>query len=131
MGLKPLVVYLGKRLGWISLGWLIIYFATQPMAEPGVLMLFGLLVGAVAGLVIGWWLAEEAVERAGFSGMALWVILVVAAWLPPCGIELVMYGLTRLFTGTGWPLGFGRWMVLTATMVVSLAAAVWRAAADD
>ncbi len=130
MGLRELLLYLGKKLGWISLGWIGIYFLTQPMAREGIVMLFSPLVGAVAGLVIGWWLAEEAVERAGFSGMVLWVILVLAAWLPPLGLEFLMYGLTWFFTGAPWPLGFGRWMVITTTCIVSMAATVWRASAD-
>jgi hypothetical protein len=87
--------------------------------------LFSLPIGVTAGVVIGWWLAEDAVERAGFTGFTLWTILIVACWTPVAAAEFTLGHIT------GWSMGFGRWMLVAAALVMSMAATVWRASADD
>lgn len=118
---------LKRKLSWIALGWAIVYFSTQWMNE-GIPTLFAPFVGALAGMIIGWVVGENAVEEAGFSGLALWVILVVACWLTLAFDEWVLGFI--MSHAAGWQMSFGRWMLLMAAMVLSLAAAVWRASAD-
>ncbi len=118
--LKNILLHLGRKDLWIALAWIILYFCTQWVAQ-GVTMLWSLPIGVAAGIVIGWWLAEEAVDTAGFSGLFLWVLLILAAWLPPALVE----GILGLITG--WSMGFGRWMLFSSTLIMGMAATVWRA----
>jgi len=121
--LRPLAMHLGRKIFWITLVWVILYFSTQWVAEGGA-SLFSLPIGVAAGFVIGWWLAEEAVDAAGFSGLVLWIILVLAAWMPLIVVEWLLGAVT------GWSMGFGRWMLLSVALIMSMASAVWRASAD-
>jgi hypothetical protein len=123
--LKPLGLALTRRGGVMAGVWVIVYLATGWMNQ-GVGSLFAPLVGALVGLVFGWVLAQDAVETAGFSGMVLWVTLVATAWLAIWIPELLM----GLITGHGIG-GFGRWMLIMTAMILSMAAAVWRASVDD
>ena len=50
-------------------------------------MLFAPMVGAVAGLVAGWYMATDAVEDSSLSGMILWAILVAASVIPMWVVE--------------------------------------------
>lgn len=123
--LKAFLLALARRAGILAIGWVVLYFGTQWM-NTGIPALFAMVVGAVAGLVIGWYLAENAVEEAGFSGFALWIMLVAAAWATIWLPEALMGAIT------GWGIGgFGRWMLVSIAMLMSMAAAVWRASADD
>lgn len=122
--LTRFLIHVAKKDLWVALAWALLYFCTQWVTE-GPTSLFSLPIGVAAGIVIGWWLAEDAVETAGFSGLLLWTILVIAAWLPIAVVE----GLLGVVTG--WSMGFGRWMLFTAALIMSLVAAVWRASADD
>lgn len=123
-GLKEYGAFLGKKMAACAAFWLVAYLITWFLGE-GAGSLFAPMVGGAVGLTIGWWLAEDAVERAGFSGFVLWAILVLAAWASIWTVEGVMYLIT------GWELHFGRWMAILAGMIISMAAAVWRASADD
>ncbi len=122
---------LARKMGFIALGWILVYFISQPMRkvpEDGgvnILTLFGLLVGAVAGLIAGWYIANDAVEDSSLCGIVLWVTLVVAAVIP----MWIMEGLLGLITG--WSMNFGGFMLLTAANLMALAAAVWYASAQE
>jgi uncharacterized membrane protein YfcA len=122
--LRDFAVYLLKKMGYMALFWVVIYFYWRRGAvdfKMGIIM----MLGGLAGLVIGWFMAEDAVERSSFTGMTLWVTLVIASWIPIWLVEVVL----KLITG--WPLTFGRWMCITAALLLALASAVWRASADD
>lgn len=122
--LRDFALSLLKKMGYMALMWVVVFFVSQWLAE-GIGTLFAMMLGAIAGLIIGWFMAEDAVERAGFTGMPLWVGLIVASWAPIWVTE----GLLKWITG--WDMTFGRWMLITAAMLMSLAASVWRASADD
>jgi hypothetical protein len=122
--LKAFGLHLLKKMGCMALLWVAVYFISQLMAE-GAATLFGMALGSVAGLVIGWVMAEDAVARASFTGLPLWVLLVAASWIPIWVVELLL----KLITG--WDMTFGRWMMITAALLLSMASAVWRASADD
>jgi hypothetical protein len=122
--LKGYLRHLAKKVLCVLLAWVGIYFCTQWVAE-GPPSLFSLPIGVTAGVLIGWWLAEDAVEHAGFTGLTLWTLLIVACWLPIAVAELTLGQIT------GWTMGFGRWMLVAAVLVMSMAATVWRASADD
>ena len=118
------------KLAIITGGWVGIYFLTQLMREGSEnsfnpMVLFNPLVGALAGLAIGWSLAEDAVERSGLTGVVLWVVLTVAGCIPIFVVEAVLGAIT------GRDIGFGRWMCITAAIIMAMASAVWRASADD
>lgn len=122
--LRNFGLYLLKKMGYMALLWVAVYFLSQWMAE-GVGALFAMMLGAIAGLIIGWVMAEDAVERASFTGIPLWVTLIFASWITIGATENIL----KFFTG--WELTFGRWMLITAAMLMALAASVWRASADD
>lgn len=122
--LRDFGIHLLKKIGYMCLLWTGVYFLSQLMAE-GVGTLFAMTLGSIAGLVIGWTMAEDAVEKASFTGIPLWTILVLSSWAP---IALTEWFL-KLFTH--WDLTFGRWMLITAAMLMGLASSVWRASADD
>lgn len=112
------------KMAGIALAWVGIYFLTQLMRGE-LLTLFNPLVGALAGLVFGWKLAENSVETSGLTGMTLWVVLTMAGAVPVFVVE----GVLNLITG--YEVGFGRWMCITAALIMTMAAAVWRASIDD
>lgn len=112
------------KMAIIALCWVGLYFFTQLLYE-GAVALFNLLVGCLAGLTIGWSLAEDAVEDSGLHGVTLWVVLTVAGTLCIFGVEGIMKLITQ------WDIGFGRWMCMTSAIVMTMAAVVWRASADD
>jgi hypothetical protein len=122
---------LARKMGFVALGWIIVYFISQPMRwvpEDGgvnILTLFGLLVGAVAGLIAGWYLATDSVEDSSLSGIVLWVILVIASVLPMWIVEGLLHLITR------WSMNFGGFMVLTAATLMALASAVWYASSQE
>ena len=117
-------IILARKMGLVALGWVIIYFVSQPMRwvpQEGIniLPLFGLLVGGFAGLVAGWYLAIDSVEESGLSGVVLWVVLVAGSVIPMWAVE----GLLRLITH--WSMEFGGFMILLAASLMALASAVW------
>lgn len=122
--LKDYAIYLLKKIGCLALMWVAVFFISQWLAE-GIGALFGMSLGAVAGLIIGWVLAEDAVERSSMTGLPLWTTLVICSWLTIGITEMVM----KFFTG--WEMTFGRWMLITAAMLLAMASTVWRASADD
>jgi hypothetical protein len=128
-GLKQYGLIVARKMGFIALGWVLVYFISQPFRHEGqlvnILMLFSPLVGAAAGLVAGWYMATDSAEDAGFTGLPLWVILVVASILPMFGVEGVMHLIFR-----SWVFGFGGWMVLSAAILMALASAVWNASSQ-
>lgn len=119
---------LKRKLSWIALGWAVVYLCTQWM-NTGIPTLFAPMVGGLGGTIIGWVVGENAVEEAGFSGLALWVILVLSCWLTIWGVEWSLGAI--MFPLAGWKMEFGRFMLVLSAMLFSLAAAVWRASADD
>jgi len=122
--LRDFGIHLLKKMGYMCLMWVVVYFVSQPLAE-GIGTLFAMTVGSIAGLVIGWFLAEDAVERSSFTGIPLWTILVLASWFPIWLTETIL----KFFTH--WDMTFGRWMLITAALLLSMAASIWRASADD
>jgi hypothetical protein len=129
--LQRYAIILLRKMGYIAIGWVAVYFLFQKMREVpqdggvNILTLFSLLVGAVAGLVSGWTMATDAVEDSGMSGMVLWVILVVASVVPMWAME----GILKAFTH--WPMNMGGFMMLMAANLMALAAAVWHASAQE
>jgi hypothetical protein len=126
--LKQFALILLRKMAFVALAWLVIYFLSQPMRrEQGlnVLPLFGMPLGALAGLVAGWYLATNAVEDSDLQGLPLWCLLVTGSVLPVWLVE----GVLKLFTH--WPVNFGGWMMLTAATVMALASAVWIANAQE
>ena len=117
-----------KKSAWkmlfVTVGWVALFFATQLIKE-GPLMLLNLIVGSIAGLVIGWSMAEDAVQDSGLVGLSLWTLLVALGGLPILVVETVMHWITR------WEMGFGRWMCISAALIMMLASTVWRASADE
>lgn len=124
-GLRQYGLILLKKMGFIALGWTILYFCSHPFRVSGVLMLFAPLIGALAGLVIGWQLADGAVEDSGFTGLPLWAILILAG----CSTIWIVEGILYLFTR--WNIEFGGWMLIMAAMVLTLASTVWRSSVDQ
>jgi hypothetical protein len=128
--LQQYALILARKMGYVALGWVVVYFVSQPMRwvpEDGVniLTLFGLLVGSVAGLVAGWYLAIDSVEDSSLSGMVLWTVLVACSVIPMWLVEGVLRVITR------WPLNFGGFMILTAANLMALATAVWYASSQE
>ena len=122
---------LARKIAIVALGWLAVYFLTQPMrAEPAngdinILSLFGMVVGCFAGLLAGWYLANDAVEDSNLDGLALWVLLVLCAVAPMWLVEALMHMITR------WPLNFAGFLILTAATLMALASAVWYASTQE
>ena len=130
-GLEELLrftIFLGKKDLWIAGAWVIIFFISQ-LAASGVPMLFDPFIGAVSGGVIGWYIAEDAVAEAGFSGIVLTILLVLACWIPVWWTDWLLTHIMHALVG--WPMTFGRWMLLTFTTIFSLIASVWRSIADE
>ena len=126
--LKRFALIVLRRMSFVALAWLAIYFFSQPMRSDrglNVLPFFGLPLGAFTGMVAGWYLATNSVEDSSLQGMTLWVILVAATVLPLWLIEGLMKFLTH------WPMNFGGYMMLTAATVMALASAVWIASAQE
>ena len=122
MGLRDLGRVVGRRMAWSALAWVVLYLSTQWMGE-GVASLFALLVGSLAGVVIGWVMGEAAADTT-LTGFLVWALVVLAAWVS----IWVPEGLLRVMTG--WPLTYGRWMMLTGATCFAVAAAVLRASVD-
>ncbi len=121
-------LYVGRKSLWIAGGWIIVYLIARIFAS-GPLMLVEPVLGAVFGGAAGWEMGNDAVHECGFTGLTLWVFLVVGCWAPIWLVTWIEQAiLNKLF---GWPLTFGNWMLLTMATLLSLAAAVWRALADD
>jgi len=120
-----------RKAGLVAVGWLLVYFLTQPMraepadGSPNILTLFGPVIGGIGGLVAGWYLATNAVEDSSMQGMTLWAILVLASAVPMWLVEGIMHTITR------WPMNFGGFMVVTAGTLMALAAAVWHASSQE
>ena len=126
--LRRLLIFLGKKDLWIAGAWVIIFFITQ-LTASGVPMMFAPFIGAVAGGVIGWYVADDAVAEAGFGGIVLTILLVLACWIPVWFTDWLLNQIMHALLG--WPMTFGRWMVLTFTTIFSLIASVWRSVADE
>ena len=126
--LRRTLIYVGRKSLWIAAGWIVVYLIARIFAS-GPLMLIEPVLGAIFGGAAGWEMGDNAVQECGFTGLFLWVLLVVGCWTP---IWLVTWieqaSVARLF---GWHLTFGDWMLLTMATLLSLMAAVWRALADD
>jgi len=119
---------LARKMGYIAVAWIAVYFISQPCRKEdglNVLMLFAPLIGAIAGVVAGWYIATNAVEDSSLHGIVLWVILVLACVLP----MWICDALLRLITG--WQLHFGGFMVLTTASLLGLASSVWIAATQE
>ncbi len=120
-----------RKMGFIALGWVVVYFVSQPMRyvpkDGGVNFstLVGLVLGGFAGLVAGWYLATDAVEDSNMHGVMLWVILVLASVIPMVVVE----GILRLILR--WPMEFGGYMVFASAVLMALAAAVWHASSQE
>jgi hypothetical protein len=128
-GLKEYSRVLGRKMAFIAIAWVILYFLSQPFrkeADLNILMLFAPMVGAFAGLVAGWYMATDAVEDAGMSGLPLRIILVIASVLPMWIVE----GIMHLIFPT-WNFGFGGWMELMAATIMAMATAVWHESSQE
>jgi hypothetical protein len=129
--LKSYALVLARKMGLVAVGWVGVYFLSQKFRTPGqdginILMLFAPLIGAIAGLVAGWYVATDAVEDSQMSGLGLWVILVAASVIPMWVVEWVMH----LIFPT-WPMEFGGFMVVASANLLALASAVWHASAQE
>jgi len=123
-GLKQYSLIVGRKMLFIAIAWVIVYWISQPFRHEGTfinpLMVFAPMIGALAGLVAGWYMATDAVEDAGMSGLPLRMILVLASVLPMWVIE----GIWHLILP--WrSFGFGGWMLLMAATILAMASAVW------
>jgi hypothetical protein len=128
--LKRYALILGKKMGLVAVGWIPVFYLSRPFRganedQLNVLMLFAPMIGAVAGLVAGWYMAQDAVEDSSMHGLSLWAILVVAAVLPMWVMDALLSGVM------GWPWTFGGFMMLTAATLLGLASAVWMASAQE
>ena len=128
--LKNYALTFARKVGLVAAGWLPLYFISHPFrgstdGELNVLMLFAPMIGALAGLVAGWHLAQDAVEDSSMHGLTLWTILVVGATAPMWIMDAILNKVT------GWPWTFGGFMMLTAATLLALAAAVWVASAQE
>ncbi len=128
--LKQYGKILARKMALVAVGWLVVYLVTQPMrlvpdSGVNVITLFGPVVGCLAGLLAGWYLATDAVEDSALSGVVLWIILVMGAVVPMWGVEGLMGRITH------WPMNFGGFMILTAGNLMALASAVWYASAQE
>lgn len=122
---------LGRKMLFVALGWAVVYFVTQPMRTVptdggvNVLTLFGPVIGGLAGLVAGWYVATDSVEDSSMHGLVLWVILVAGAVVPMWVTEAVFWLILH------WPMNFGGWMIIMAGILMALAAAVWHASSQE
>lgn len=128
VGLRSIGLFLLKKSAFVAGAWIILYYCTQWLVV-GPAMLLAFIVGAAAGLCVGWYIAQDAVDAAGFSGLLLWLMLVAASWLPIALVEFLLGEL--MYHAAGWKLNFGRWMMIAAALLLSMVSAVWRASADD
>jgi hypothetical protein len=124
-GLKDYSKVLSRKMGFVALGWVLVYFISHPFRTEGgvvnVLLLFSPMIGCIAGLVAGWYMATDAVEDSGgLTGFPLWIILIVASCLPMWAVEGIMHLLLP-----AWTFGFGGWMLVSAANLMALASAVW------
>jgi hypothetical protein len=116
----------GRKVAFIAIAWIAIYFISQPFRQPlSAMMLFAPMIGSIAGLVAGWYMAENSVEDSSLSGLPLFVLLVVGAVLPMWGMEGILH---MIF---GKALNFGGFMLLTAASLLALAASVWHASSQE
>jgi hypothetical protein len=125
--LKRFALILVRKMGYIALGWLAVYFISQPFRDEKSLFLslFAPIPGAIAGLVAGWYVATDSVEESSMQGLILWVLLVITSVFPMWAVEGAMHLITR------WPMNFGGFMLLTASSLMALAAAVWHASSQE
>jgi hypothetical protein len=128
-GLKTYGKVLARKMLFIAIAWIAVYWISQPFRSAGdlnVLMLFAPVIGAFAGLVAGWYMATDAVEDSSLNGLFLWIILVLGAVLPMWIIEAIFHWIlpNRTF-------GFGGWMLLMSATILALAAAVWHASSQE
>src|SRR5215831_17862707 len=95
--LKRFALVLLRKMGYIALAWVAVYFISQPFRNENsmFLSLFAPIPGAIAGLVAGWYVATDSVEESSMQGLFLWVLLVIAAVLPMLVVEGVLHLITR------------------------------------
>jgi hypothetical protein len=127
--LKEYGLVVARKMLFIAIAWIIVYWISQPFRTEGdlnVLMLFAPMIGAFGGLVAGWYMATDSVEEAGMSGLLLRVILVIGAVTPMWVIE----GLWHLILPHR-SFGFGGWMLLMAATIMAMAAAVWHESSQE
>lgn len=126
--LRRTLIYVGRKSLWIAAGWVIVYLIARIFAS-GPLMLIEPVLGAIFGGAAGWEMGDDAVSECGFTGLFLWIFLVLGCWVPIWLVTWIEQTIVRhLF---GWHLTFGDWMLLTMATLLSLMAALWRALADD
>jgi hypothetical protein len=126
--LRRTLIYVGRKSLWIAAGWVIVYLIARIFAS-GPLMLIEPVLGAIFGGAAGWEMGDNAVSECGFTGLFLWIFLVLGCWVPIWLVTWIEQTIVRhLF---GWHLTFGDWMLLTMATLLSLMAALWRALADD
>jgi hypothetical protein len=129
--LSQYALILARKIAIVAVGWLVVYFISQPMrtvppnGDINILSLFGMVVGCFAGLLAGWYLANDAVEDSSLHGIVLWTLLVLGAVVPMWLIEALMHLITR------WPLNFAGFLILTAATLMALASAVWYASTQE
>ena len=126
--LKRLGVLLVRRMTFVAIMWTTLYFAMQ-WAATGPAMLVNLLVGSLAGVVIGWQMSDNAVQEIGLTGLLLTIVLVLACWIPMWALQSLWASLMSHFAG--WKMTFGRWMLLSSSTILSMATAAWRLSVDD
>ena len=127
-GIKSYSLVLARKMGLTAVGWLFVYFISQKFRYEGdlnVLMLFAPMIGAIAGLVAGWYMATDSVEDSGFSGITLWIVLFLATCIPIWLTEAIMHLLLPK-----WPFGFGGWMLLSAATLIAMATVVWHSSSQ-
>jgi hypothetical protein len=114
-----------RKMAFIAIAWVVIFFISQPFRHEGVLMLVAPLIGAFVGLVAGWFMAERSVEESSLSGMFLWAILVICSVAPMWLTDVVLGAITHR------TMDFGGFMLLTAASLMALASAVWHASSQE
>ena len=127
--LKSYGMILARKMAFVAVGWLLIYFLSQPLRKESdipILWLFAPMIGGFAGLVAGWYMATDAADDSSMNGLPLWVILVVASTLPMWVVEGVMHLITGAMSRTGaWPMNFSGFMEIGIANLMALAAAVY------
>ena len=125
--LRQYGVIVARKMGFIAIAWVVVYFLSQKTRVDGSMaMLFAPLLGAPVGLIAGWYMAERSVEDSSMSGIVLWIILVFGAVAPMWIVEGIMHVIKPT-----WPMNFGGFMLLTASTLMALAAAVWHASSQE
>jgi hypothetical protein len=127
-GLRDFGLVIARKDGFVAAAWVVVYFLTQ-WVNAGTTMLFAPLIGAIAGVAIGWYLAEDAAEDAGFTGLSLWIILTIGCWAPMWIVEWILGAIMK--HAAGWQMDFGRFMMLMTAMILGFASAIWRSSADE